>query len=65
MPQIQTVLLTDETFVDQLADIAGVGGFFVGRDQPPQREAAAEQYRRAVKLVQQEVVLGAATVFYR
>ena len=62
MAEVEHLLFADEAPRQQLLAVLGVAAFLVGRHQPPQRGAAAEPDRRAVELVEQQVVLGGATV---
>ncbi len=62
MAEVEAVGLLDKALADQLVGVVGVARLLVHRHQPPQRETAAEQNGGAIKLVQQQVVLGGAAV---
>lgn len=62
VPEIQHLFGANEAPFEQRRDIVRVAVLLVGWHQPPQRHAAAEPQRGAIELVEQQVVLGAATV---
>src|SRR5690606_13087131 len=60
--EVEYILLAYEALVQQRSAVLFVAALLVHRNQPPDRRAPGEPDRCAVKLVEQQVVLGGAAV---
>ncbi|MCY1421327.1 hypothetical protein D9M71_369780 [compost metagenome] len=61
--EVEGFIGADKALGNQGMGVAVVARFFVDRHQPPDRRAPGQPDRGAVKLVQQQVVLGGAAIF--
>ncbi|MNO87196.1 hypothetical protein D3C76_786150 [compost metagenome] len=63
MAQVQGFVCADEALGRQRMGVAVIVGFLVHRHQPPNGRAPGQPDRGAIKLVQQQVMLGGTAVF--